>query len=128
VECVERSVLGFREQYNRLSEYAHPNTHGTTGLYSYDDRENIFVDFGPQDRNTKPAKAICITNLSVTLMLFERTYNRLSELMPDFVELCEREIPPLPIADASQKGSLLHHSGEAHKREVFACCKYPGWK
>jgi hypothetical protein len=37
-------------------------------------------------------------------MLFERTYNRLSELMPDFVELCEREIPPLPIADASQKG------------------------
>lgn len=93
VECVERSVPGFREQYNRLSEYAHPNAHGTTGLYSTIDRENIFVDFGPQDRNTKPAKAICITNLSVTLMLFERTYNRLSELMPDFAELCEREIP-----------------------------------
>jgi hypothetical protein len=70
VECVERSGPGFREQYNTLSEYAHPNAHGTTGLYSYDDRENIFVDFGPQDRNTKPAKAICITNLSVTLMLF----------------------------------------------------------
>jgi hypothetical protein len=95
VERVERSVQGFREQYQALSEYAHPNARGTTGLYSTIDRENIFVDFGLQERNTKPAKALCIANLSVTLMLFERTYNHLSELMPDFVRLCEREIPPL---------------------------------
>ena len=95
VECVERSVPGFKEQYDALSEYAHPNARGTTGLYSTIDRENIFVDFGPQERNTKPAKALCIANLSVTLMLFESTYNHFSELMPDFVELCEREIPAL---------------------------------
>lgn len=95
VECVERSVPGFKEQYNHLSEYAHPNARGTTGLYSTIDGENIFVDFGPQDRNTKPAKAICIANLSVTLVLFEHTYNHLSDVMPEFVKLCEREIPPL---------------------------------
>jgi len=104
MECVERSVPGFRDQYNMLSEYAHPNAHGTTGLYSTIDRENILVDFGLQDRNTKPAKAVCIANLSVTLMLFEHTYNHFGELMPDFVEMCEREIPPLPTVDASQKG------------------------
>jgi hypothetical protein len=104
MESVERRVPGFRDQYNTLSEYAHPNAHGTARLYSTIDRENIFVDFGLQDRNTKPAKAICIANLSITLMLFERTYNHLSEVMPDFVELCEREIPPLPIADPSQTG------------------------
>lgn len=80
---------------NSLSEYAHPNARGTTGLYSTIDRENILVDFGLQDRNTKPAKAICVANLSVTLMLFERTYNDLSELIPAFVKLCESEIPPL---------------------------------
>jgi hypothetical protein len=39
-------------------------------------------------------------------MLFGHTYNHLGELMPDFVELCEAEIPPLPIVDASQKGSF----------------------
>lgn len=104
MECVERSLPGFQQQYKTLSEYAHPNAHGTTGLYSTIDRESILVDFGLQDRNTKPAKAICIANLSVTLMLFEHTYNHLGELMPDFVELCEREIPPLPIADTSQEG------------------------
>jgi hypothetical protein len=93
VERIERSVPGFQEQYNRLSEYAHPNARGTAGLYSTIDRENIFVDFGLRDRNTKPAKTICIANLSVTLMLFERTYNHLSDVMRDFVKLCEREIP-----------------------------------
>ena len=95
VECVERSVPGFKEQYQMLSEYAHPNAHGTTGLYSTIDRVNILVDFGLKERNTKPAKALCIANLSVTLMLFERTYNHLSDLVPEFVKLCEREIPPL---------------------------------
>lgn len=103
VECVERSVPGFQEQYNRLSEYAHPNAHGTTRLYSTIDRENVLVDFGLQDRNTKSAKAICIANLSVTLMLFEHTYNHISGLMPDFVKLCEREIPPRSTADAPQE-------------------------
>ena len=56
VECVERSLPGFKEQYNILSEYAHPNARGTTGLYSTIDKENIFVDFGLQDCNTKPPK------------------------------------------------------------------------
>jgi hypothetical protein len=39
VECVERGVPGFKEHYNSLSEYAHPNARGTTGLYSTIDRE-----------------------------------------------------------------------------------------
>lgn len=94
VECVERRLTGFKEQYSRLSEYAHPNASGTTGLYSTIDRENIFVNFGLQDRNTQPAKTICIVNLSVALTLFEGTYNHLADLMSDFVKLCETEIPP----------------------------------
>lgn len=92
VERVERSVPGFQEQHRMLSEYAHPNARGTTDLYSTIDRENIFVDFGLRERNTKPAKALCAANLGVTLMLFELTYNHLSDLMPEFVKLCEREI------------------------------------
>lgn len=95
VECVERRVPGFKEEYNRLSEYAHPNSAGTTGLYSTIDRENVLVNFGPNSKNTEAAKAICIANLSVTLTLFEHTYNHLSDVMPDFVKLCEKEIPPL---------------------------------
>ena len=95
VECVERRVPGYQEQYNRLSEYAHPNSAGTTHLYSTIDRENIFINFGLAERSTEPAKAICLSNLSVALMMFERAYNHLSDVMPEFVKLCEREIPPL---------------------------------
>ena len=95
VERVERRLPGFKEQYSRLSEYAHPNSAGTTGLYSTLDRENIFVDFGLKAQNSQPARAICAANLSVTLMIFEWKYNHLSDVMPDFVNLCEREIPAL---------------------------------
>ncbi|HEX5482967.1 MAG TPA: hypothetical protein VFZ08_10120 [Terriglobia bacterium] len=95
VESVERRVPGFKEQYNRLSEYAHPNSAGTTHLYSTIDRENVFVNFGPNSKYTEAAKAICVANLSVTLMMFEHIYNCLSDAMPDFVKLCEKEIPPL---------------------------------
>jgi hypothetical protein len=95
VERVERRVPGFQDQYNRLSDYAHPNSAGTTGLYSTIDRENILVNFGAVGRNTQRAGEICIANLGVTLMMFEHAYNHLSDVLPDFVKLCEREIPPL---------------------------------
>ena len=65
VEGVERRVPGFREQYNILSEYAHPNSAGTTGLYSTIDRENMLINFGLEDRNIQSAKAICMETLRI---------------------------------------------------------------
>lgn len=95
MECVEHCLPGFKKQYCSLSEYAHPNARGTVDLYSTIDEENIFVNFGPNDHNSKPAKAICIANLNVTLVPFEHSYNHLSEIMPELVKLCESDIPPL---------------------------------
>jgi len=126
VKCVERSVPGFQEQYNRLSEYAHPNARGITGLYSTIDRENILVDFGLRDRNTEPAKALCIANLSVTLMLFEFTCNHVSDLMQDFVELCEKEVPPLPTADGPQNGKAAQSAAEYSCQSAWAFTSDPG--
>jgi hypothetical protein len=93
VDCVNKTVDGFRRQYDSLSEYSHPNYSGTTGLYSKNDTENILIDFGSNVRSTDGPKHIGVINLSVALTMFEHTYNKLADVMSDFVALCEKNLP-----------------------------------
>src|SRR3954451_12455449 len=93
VDCVHKTVEGFRQQYDSLSEYSHPNYSGTTGLYSKNDTENILTDFGSNVRNTDGPKHIGVINLSVALMMFHHTYNKLADVMSDFVALSEKNLP-----------------------------------
>jgi hypothetical protein len=91
VRAVEKDCEGFEHQYDRLSEFAHPNWSGTTGLYSRFDHDEVLAEFGRNIRGGEGTKGIGLTNLSVALLFFEHTYNRLTGLMPAFIELCERE-------------------------------------
>jgi len=93
VDCVNKTVEGFRQQYDSLSEYSHPNYSGTTGLYSKNDTENILTDFGSNVRNTDGPKHIGVINLSVALMMFHHTYNKLADVMSNFVALSEKNLP-----------------------------------
>lgn len=90
VDRVEKDAEGFRHQYNLLSEFAHPNWSGTALLYSKPDPPNLWTDFGPNIRGIEGPKKIGVVNLSVALMFFERSYNRIADIMPAFIELCKR--------------------------------------
>lgn len=92
VDRVNREVPGFRNQYDLLSEFAHPNWAGAMGLYSKPDPPNLSVDFGANIRGADAAKEIGVINLSVALMFFERSYNSMADLTPDFVALCEKSL------------------------------------
>ena len=94
VDSVEKELEGFRHQYDILSEYAHPNWSGTTGLYSKIDRENFCVDYGLNPRDLASPKHVGIINLSVALGLFQHTYNGLGDEYPAFVGLCEDALKP----------------------------------
>jgi len=87
VDRVEKDAEGFRQQYDRLSEFAHPNWGGTALLYSKPDPPNLWTDFGANIRGVDGPKHVGAMNLSVALMLFERSYNRIADLMPTFIEL-----------------------------------------
>lgn len=89
VDRVDKEVSGFRHQYELLSEFAHPNWAGVTGLYSKPGLPNLSVDFGANIRGGEAAKKIGVINLSVALMFFEQSYNSVAKLMPAFVALCE---------------------------------------
>jgi hypothetical protein len=92
VDRVEKDVAGFRHQYDVLSEFAHPNWAGTGLLYSKPDPANYWTDFGTNLRESANPKSVGVTNLSVALMFFERSYNRLADLMPSFIAICEKQL------------------------------------
>ena len=89
VDRVEKDVKGFRQQYDRLCEFAHPNWAGTALLYSKHDHAKLWTDFGANIRGIEGPKQVGVTNLSVALMFFERSYNRIADIMPAFIKLCE---------------------------------------
>jgi len=94
VDRVEKDAEGFRQQYDRLSEFAHPNWAGTTLLYSKPDPPNLWTDFGANIRGVDGPKNVGVINLSVALMFFERSYNRIADIMPAFIELCKQQPKP----------------------------------
>jgi hypothetical protein len=91
LDSVEKDINGFNRQYGYMSEYAHPNWAGTVYLYSKFDKENGAADFDKNIRNS--TKHTCgVSNLSVALMIFERSYNRIADAIPAFTKLCESRV------------------------------------
>ncbi len=89
LEQAEKGIEGFSCQYGVLSEYAHPNWAGTVLLYSNTNKQTAVTDFGRNMRNADSAKAIGTVILSVALKMFQSRYNRISDLLPAFVRVCE---------------------------------------
>jgi cation transport protein ChaC len=89
VDRANKDIDGFRQQYDNLSEFAHPNWAGTSLLYSKSDSKNLWTDFGANIRGLESTKQTGAINLSVALMIFERNYNLVADLMPPFLKLFE---------------------------------------
>lgn len=87
----EKDLEGFSHQYGVLSEYTHPNWAGTVLLYSNTNKETAITDFGRNLRNADNAKVIGIVNLSVALKMFHHSYNRISDLLPVFISVCDSQ-------------------------------------
>jgi hypothetical protein len=92
LDRVEKDINGFNRQYGYMSEYVHPNWAGTVYLYSKFDKENGAADFGQNIRKPDGTKHACVNNLSVALLMFERSYNRIVDLIPAFTKLCESRL------------------------------------
>jgi hypothetical protein len=74
LKCVDKDIEGFSHQYGQLCEFAHPNWAGTTLLYSKPDATTPGIyDFGSNIRGGDRAYAGGVVNLSVALLIFERS-------------------------------------------------------
>jgi hypothetical protein len=89
VDHAEKDIEGFKHYYGVLSEYAHPNWAGTVLLYSDTNRQTAMTSFGQNVREAESTKKIGVSNLSVALKMFHSRYNRISDLLPTFIGVCE---------------------------------------
>jgi|SRR5262244_1252165 len=92
VDHVAKEVEGFRHQYDVLCEYTHPNWAGTSLLYLKHNEETRVTEFAANIRNAENTKNIGLLSLSVTLAMFERSRDRLTDVIPAFTRLCEMQL------------------------------------
>lgn len=107
VDHVDKDIEGFRDSYDILSEYAHPNWAGTMFLYSKPDAANLSYDFGANIRTNDNTKHVGVNSFSGALVIFEHTYKRIADIMPAFVALCESQ---LKAGDSDEDGETAPES------------------
>jgi hypothetical protein len=90
IDKFDKEVPGFRAQYDRLSEFAHPNYSGALGAFGTRDEEVAITWFRKgEGANKDAAKRIGVGNLVPALAILEIVFNETAELMPDFCKLFE---------------------------------------
>lgn len=75
IDRFERLVPGFRQMYDSLSEYAHPNWAGLKGAYGTTDKEKYVTRFGTRSARSTPG--VGVAALAGTLLVFHHYYNAL---------------------------------------------------
>lgn len=98
VDHVDKEFNNFRQMYDGLSEYAHPNWPGTSGSFGRDDVENMRVEFGFYI-NDLPWSFL-LSPLLKSLIIFRDRYNKLADIFTEFTLLCEKNLED--INDKSQ--------------------------
>jgi hypothetical protein len=92
VDYVDKEIVGFRSQYDSLSEFAHPNWAGTSLLYAKPDAAKGWIDFGVNIRAAQGPRIGGLANLSVALLVFEERCNRIDEIIASFIPICEKNL------------------------------------
>jgi hypothetical protein len=82
---MDKTISGVLRSYDQLSEIAHPNWAGVSGLYSKNDEPNFTANFGRGLRLVDGTRGMITNALLGSLGGFEYAYNRISDLMPAFL-------------------------------------------
>jgi hypothetical protein len=86
IDRCDSHLPGLRKNYDRLSEFAHPNYSGALGVYG--ERDDVSITwFKKGERRPNIAKKIGLMSLIGGLEILEFTYNQTADLIPGFCNL-----------------------------------------
>lgn len=89
---VEREVPKFKSIYSKLSEIAHPNYHGTAGIYSHFDTERRIAILGNNTRIENITRGKGVSALSAGLKVLKFVYDEFAYFLPQLIQICEDDI------------------------------------
>ena len=90
IDQMDKQFPSYRALYDSLSEFTHPNWSGVHGAYARIDKENFAEDLGPEF--TEPPLVIGLLPLATSLEAFKFYYNKLSDMFPAFIKICDADI------------------------------------
>jgi hypothetical protein len=87
VDKLDKLIDKFRANYDRLSEFCHPNYSGVFGAYAKINKKTAWADFGSEIRNLSPM--IGLHPLVSSFEVFRMFYNKSADIIPVLIKLCE---------------------------------------
>ena len=91
IDRASKEFKPYREAYEELCEYAHPNWTGVMGAYSYLDKPNHTLLLGRQHSKVGIMGALPL--LLASMALFLNYYDKIKKELPTFNDICEAGKP-----------------------------------
>ena len=91
IDAVDKVLEGkFRQHYEMLSEYAHPNYSGTFGAYAVPDKENLEVSYGwSYPRSKKRLTSHIESTIVICIELLEVIQEKYEKVINDALDVCQ---------------------------------------
>ena len=89
IDHTDKVFKGYRNAYNSLSEFAHPNWPGLLGAYSKLNRKEIDLDLGKDVGNIPLSATLSLLVGALTLFIYY--YNEMETYLLKFNEFCDKK-------------------------------------
>jgi hypothetical protein len=89
IDHTDKAFTGYRNAYNTLSEFAHPNWPGLLGAYSKLNRKKIHLELGKDIGNIPLLVALPLLVGALTLFIYY--YNEMETYLLKFNEFCDKK-------------------------------------
>lgn len=88
IKHLDKEFTGLESMYYWLCEVAHPNWMGCEGAYSTLNAKEHYYEFSLKNENFKQ-EVLGLNELSAALVVFEHYYNKMADILPEIIKLCE---------------------------------------
>jgi len=88
INHLDKQFPGLSSMYALLCEFAHPNWMGCEGAYATLNAEEHYYEFSLKNKNIKQ-EVVGLNELSIALVVFEHYYNKMGNILPEVIKLCE---------------------------------------
>ena len=87
IDHADKKIPKLRKNYDRLSEFAHPNWSGALGAYGSRDEDTLITWFKPNKSDLAPVKRIGLSLTILSVQMIEEAYNELLDAALKYAEL-----------------------------------------
>lgn len=88
IDKVDKTISGYRKYYDILSEYAHPNWHGTMGLFARTGGKKLKVEFGRYIKGKKILIQHIKNTLIISIDLLRYIESQYETIVKNFIDIC----------------------------------------